>query len=395
MFVDRRMMLRKAETVGILERMCQALELTATQYDTAKSRYESVGTWLAEAESPLLRALSIYLQGSTALGTTVKPIGRNEHDVDLVAHMPNLGPLPPAIVKKTIGDRLRANGNYAPLLVEMPRCWRLDYANEFHLDITPSIRNPECGNGGELVPDKALKEWKASNPKGYNALFDQRAELQPRMRMLKSEGAQDRARADSVEPYPIASGLKGMLRRTIQVAKRHRDVYFADLDPCLAPISVVITTLAARSYEYCVGHFVYDSELDVVRDIIRHMPAFIETRMVGGRPHWFIWNETTSGENFAEKWNNDPSRAEAFFAWHACATADLDRLADIEGIDRLNKSLSELFGPAPVTKAFDAMTQEVSAARRAGRLHVAPTVGLSIAATAATPVRANTFFGAP
>lgn len=393
MFVDRRMMLRKAETVGILERMCQALELTATQYDTAKSRYESVGTWLAGAESPLLRALSIYLQGSTALGTTVKPIGRNEHDVDLVAHMPNLGPLPPAIVKKTIGDRLRANGNYAPLLVEMPRCWRLDYANEFHLDITPSIRNPECGNGGELVPDKALKEWKASNPKGYNALFDRRAELQPRMRMLKSEGAQDRA--DSVEPYPIAAGLKGMLRRTIQVGKRHRDVYFADLDPCLAPISVVITTLAARSYEYCVGHLVYDSELDVVRDIIRHMPAFIETRLIGGRPHWFIWNETTSGENFAEKWNNGPSRAEAFFAWHACATADLDRLADIEGIDRLNKSLSESFGPAPVTKTFDAMTQEMSAARRAGRLQMAPTVGLSIAATAATPVRANTFFGAP
>jgi hypothetical protein len=215
------------------------------------------------------------------------------------------------------------------------------------------------------------------------------------MRMLKSEGAQDRARADSVEPYPIASGLKGILRRTIQVAKRHRDVYFADLDPCIAPISVVITTLAARSYEYCVGHFVYDSELDVVRDIIRHMPAFIETRMAGARQLWFIWNETTSGENFAEKWNHDPSRAEAFFAWHTQASADLDRLADIEGIDRLNKSLSESFGPAPVTKAFDALTQEVSTARRANRLYVAPAIGLTGAATATTQVRANTFFGAP
>ena len=44
------------------------------------------------------------------------------------------------------------------------------------------------------------------------------------------------------------------------------------------------------------------------------------------------------------------------------------------------------------------LTQEVSAARRADRLLVAPTVGLSTAATAgrtATAVRANTFFGAP
>ncbi len=400
MFVDRRMTLRKAETVGILERMCQLLELTATQYDTAKSRYEGVGTWLAEADNPLLRALSIYLQGSTAIGTTVKPIGRNEHDVDLVAHMANLGALPPTTVKKAIGDRLRENGHYAPLLVEMPRCWRLDYANEFHLDITPSIPNPECTNGGELVPDKTLKEWKASNPKGYGALFQRRADLQPRMRMLKSEGAQDRARADSVEPYPLAVGLRGMLRRTVQVAKRHRDVYFDGADPGLAPISVVITTLAARSYEYCVTRFVYDDELDVVRDIIRHMPVFVETRMNGGRVQWFIWNETTSGENFAEKWNKDPSRAEAFFAWHARVTSDLDKLADIEGIDRLNKSLSESFGAAPVTKAFDALTEEVSAARRANQLFVAPTIGLSTAAAATaaratTPVRPNTFFGAP
>jgi len=33
----------------------------------------------------------------------------------------------------------------------------LNYANEFHMDITPSIMNPECTNGGELVPDKELR----------------------------------------------------------------------------------------------------------------------------------------------------------------------------------------------------------------------------------------------
>ncbi len=402
MYIDRRLSLRKTETVGILERMCQSLELTATQYDTAKGRYEAVGAWLAEADDPILHdAVSIYLQGSTALGTTVKPISQNEHDVDLVTFIAGLGALPPVTVKKAIGDRLRANGHYRQLLEEMPRCWRLNYANEFHLDITPSIRNAECKNGGELVPDKTVKEWKASNPKGYAALFRRRADLQPRMRMMKAEGAEDRARADSVEPYPRAGCLKGMLRRTVQVAKRHRDVYFDRADAGLAPISVILTTLAAQSYEHCVTRFVYDDELDVVRDIIRHMPAFIETRMDYGRPQWFIWNETTSGENFAEKWNKDPGRAEAFFAWHTRAASDLDRLVDVEGIDRLNKSLSESFGPAPVTKAFDALTEEVSSARRANLLFVTPTVGLTTTAIATvarattTAVRPNTFFGVP
>jgi hypothetical protein len=260
------------------------------------------------------------------------------------------------------------------------------------MDITPSIPNPVCNNGGELVPDKALKEWKASNPKGYKRLFGRRAKLQPRIRLLKT--AAEGVRAD-VEQYPAAGGLKGILRRTVQIAKRHRDVYFADLNPDLASISVIITTLASRSYEYCVGHFVYGSEFDVICDVIRHMPAFIECITVAGRQQWFIWNETTSGENFAERWNDDPRLPEAFFAWHTDALAGLEGLADIKGLDQLGKSLRGSFGRAPVTKALESLTDKVSAARRASSLSVTPGLGLAAAgAGVSTSVRGNTFFGA-
>jgi len=74
----------------------------------------------------------------------------------------------------------------------------------------------------------------------------------------------------------------------------------------LAPISVIITTLAAWSYEYCVAAKVYESELDLACEVVRYMPAFIEERSVDGRCQWFIWNDTTAGENFAEKWNKHP-----------------------------------------------------------------------------------------
>src|SRR5260370_42444320 len=107
----------------------------------------------------------------------------------------------------------------------MPRCWRLSYANEFHMDITPSIPNPNCRLGGELVPDKTLKVWKPSNPKGYQRLFDERAKLVPIIRLRKSAAAADTAEAN-VEPYPTAGGFKGILRRIVQIAKRHRDMHF-------------------------------------------------------------------------------------------------------------------------------------------------------------------------
>lgn len=394
MFVDQRLQLKKAELVGVLESMCQALEPTDTQLQLAQDRYESAGQWLAASTDPLLRSIGIYLQGSTALGTVVKPLGGNEFDVDLVAHLSAVGVWAnPAAVKKAIGDRLKLNNRYASILVEMTRCWRLNYANEFHLDITPSIPNAACTNGGELVPDRAVKEWKASNPKGYKALFIQRGLLVPRMRLSKH--ASDSAQA-SIEPYPKKASFKGVLARTVQIAKRHRDVYFGrpDMDPALVPISVIVTTLASRSYKYCVQNQVYDGEFDLLCDVIRHMPRFIQTQTISGQLQWCIWNETTIGENFAEKWNQDPKRAHAFFGWHKEILSDLELLTNAEGIDGLRKSLCSAFGSAPATQAMDALTTGVSSARAIGNLVVAPTVGLAIGSSAAaSPVLRNTFFG--
>lgn len=397
MYFDRRISLRKAELVGLLERICEALEPSPTQLERAKSSYEAVGAWIADADGEWLRSSSIYLQGSAALGTMNKPIGRNEFDVDPVCHFPGLRPwFPPALCKQLVGDRLKANSRYAAMLEEKPRCWRLNYANEFHLDITPSILNPACVVGGELVPDKALKIWVATNPRGYRAEFERRANLIPRMRLTKAF-ATDHARADAdIEPFPESVRFKGILRRAVQITKRHRDVHFADVNTSLIPISVIITSLAAWSYEYCVGAFVYDNELDLLCDIVRHMPRFIETRDVNGRLQWFVWNETTEGENFAEKWNHDPRRAQAFFDWHRVAVADLGQLAELEGLDRLSKSLGQSFGEGPVASMLDKMSMEISDARKAGRLSVAPLLGVTAVPTPrSTPVRSNTFYGAP
>jgi Second Messenger Oligonucleotide or Dinucleotide Synthetase domain len=391
-YVDAKLHARRTQVVEVLEMVCESLELSNAQFAQAKQRYEGVGACLAGAEDPVLRAISIYLQGSTALRTTVRPIGVNEHDVDLVAHVTDLEvEMSPAALKRAIGDCLRANGNYAPLLEEMPRCWRLSYANEFHMDITPSIPNPNCRFGGELVPDKTLKMWKASNPKGYKQLFEERAKLAPVIR-LRKHVAVDSAGAN-VEPYPGAGGFKGILRRSVQIAKRHRDIMFVD-EPDVAPLSVIITTLASRSYEWCVTNREYENELELLFDVIRHMPDTIQIRHVEGRVQWFIWNETASGENFAEKWNRRPEPAEAFYAWHQRFSSDLALLEAVSGLDRLGDLLKGLFGSRPATAAIDSITERVSTARRAGNLRVGPAVGVSVGAIpASTSVRANTFYG--
>jgi hypothetical protein len=96
-----------------------------------------------------------------------------------------------------------------------------------------------------------------------------------------------------VEPYPEEMKLKGLLRRTVQISKRHRDLEFIDDTDGLAPLSIIITTLASQVNEFCVGNFTYDHELDLIVDLLRRMPNAIETRVTGTGVEWYLWNQTT------------------------------------------------------------------------------------------------------
>lgn len=381
---------KKLQFTGLLELICQVLELTQSQYETAKLRYETIGRYLTAADSSLLASSGIYPQGSVSLGTSVRPLRREEYDIDLVCLVPNLSPATsPDYLKRVIGDRLRSNQLYADILEEKPRCWRINYANEFHLDITPAIPNPSCGNGGELVPDKKLKEWKPSNPKGYRQQFEEKAKLQPQLTLLKAAFAEARAR---VEDLPEPTKFKGLLRRCVQLCKRHRDLWFQGSD--LAPISIIITTLAAKSYQYCVANEIYETELDVLIDVIRRMDQFIKTETVNGHTFYFVWNESTAGENFAEKWNQDPRLAQAFFNWQQKILEDIVGFVQMPGgLDRLQKSMSVSFGEAVVENAFASMTQAIASLRHDRLLSVAPGIGLAHASPRGRSVPPNTFFG--
>ena len=385
---------RKGEAYTILDEICQELELSEAQYEAAKTSYEAVADWLGKSTHPTLRTLSLYAHGSTALGTTVRPLAREDFDVDLICLVLGLtGDMPPAELKKLIGDRLREHGQYAAMLEEKKRCWRLNYAREFHLDISPTIPNPHCNNRGELVPDKSLRAWKPTNPLGYRLRFEEYCLLQPVIRALATAAADSVAKAD-IQPFPARRVRKGILRRIVQLLKRHRDIAFADIEADIAPISIIITTLAAKAYAFCVRQFVFDTELDVVVATIRMMPHFIERPYVDGRRTYSIPNETTEGENFADRWNQEPERATAFYNWHAKALSDFESIANLEGLDLLTDTLSGSLGGRVVRKVMDSRTEVISQARSAQRLFVAPAVGLTLTPGAqASPVPRNTHFG--
>lgn len=80
----------------LLVRIAVSLQLTPTQYRAAVQHYEAVARWLSVPGTLVAQyAPEIFPQGSLRIGTTVRPISRDEYDLDLVC-------------------QLAMNGSYAP-----------------------------------------------------------------------------------------------------------------------------------------------------------------------------------------------------------------------------------------------------------------------------------------
>jgi hypothetical protein len=382
---------KKAQLVETLEAICRELELTAAQYKDAEEKYNAVGKWLGDGPQLAVYLPAIFAQGSIALETSVRPYKRAEFDVDLICHLVNgsdqLGQI---LVKQLVGTRLRESKVYREMLEERNRCWCLNYAGQFHMDITPAVPNSRCQNGGLAVPDRKLERWKPTNPKAYTALFNTIAALAPRITPMRVR-ALNETLAAAVEPLPEQTFSKGVLRRGVQLLKRHRDIYFDGKN--YAPISIIITTLAGQAYRHVATANQYDSEFDLLVDVVKYMPAFIKKTVVAGRTCYDIPNPTTQGENFADKWNallDGPKLTEAFFRWHETAKRDIESLVNRAGLDDVEKHLTHKLGPE-TARVMRRQRDRLNQLRRSGGLKLHPTLGLGTAGS--LNVLGNTFFG--
>lgn len=374
---------RQKALAGTLEMLGEDIELPQSRYDDAAKKYEAVGNWLKESGDNRLRSARIYPQGSIRLGTAIKPLEGDEFDVDSVVSIEDrVDTLTPGQLKSLLGNRLLENGNYSKMLEEKTRCWRLNYADSsrFHMDILPATR----GWDGQVirVPDKVLHGWKVTNPEGYAEWFLGVAEKSPQITEFV-----EKAMAD-IEPLPEQIPISDMLRRAVQICKRHRDRFFVGKDPDLKPISVVITTLIGRAQEDLLNQ-IYIGQFDYLAKLIKLCVQYIEKRDSAGAPEYWVANPACPGENFAEKWNEFPERREAFYEWHEGIVGFIDEFAEAKG-EKIYKSMSAAFGEAVALNVRQRSTRAYNEARKAGHLGVTAS-GLGFVSESLT--RKHTFYG--
>ncbi|MCF6188910.1 MAG: nucleotidyltransferase [Cocleimonas sp.] len=366
---------------NILMYMVENIELPDSAYEKAIKRYESLGKWFGRDDSQCCNNnVQVFAQGSFRLGTAIKPLSEDEeYDLDLACNLRS-GITTNSATQKSLKDLIgyelelyRINKGIEKKLDEKHRCWRLEYADKlsFHMDIVPcipesstvrerlfesiqeaslesidmalardvsslavAITDDRCGQIEQRCGEytQIVNNWLISNPEGYAQWFDSRMRVGVLNEELKyvTEDSQ-------VDDIPL-HGRKTPLQRAIQLLKRHRDVMFADT-PSIPdntdrkPISVIITTVAAESYQ---GD---DSIGVVLNNALEKMKEFASSGS------YILPNPVNPEENFADRWSMDRyshlNLRDNYVSWVDAAIRDFSDMRSIDDAELLMESVSQ------------------------------------------------------
>ena len=364
----------------LLVKVCQKISLPESMHKRAVSHYKAVGEWLASGNSLLSKAkVRIYPQGSLAIGTTNRPLKSAEFDLDGVGEC-DLD-VEPLEMLNIFEERLKQNSEYRKILERKNRCLRLNFKNDFHIDMLPAKPNFELSAGCVLVPDRELKCWKHSSPKGFAHWFHGRC----RIRIVKKFNDSK----DYVEPAPDHQEQeeKFILQHLVQILKRARDVEF-ETRCDLAPVSIVLTALAGELY---AGETTVAEAVSNFMDRLKHK---IQTE--GVRNALRVFNPANPNELLSERWEKNIESYEAFVTWIYDFTETWQAFFETRGIQSKIRLLKGLFGDEAVKGILEALIDEVESARTNSSLFVSGTGSLVFNENKKENVRIvkqNTFFG--
>ena len=347
----------------VIDNIVNLLELPDSAYDRARKRYEDLGEWFDRDESAVsANSPHIFPQGSFRLGTAIRPLDESEeYDLDLACKLRDgisKDSHTQESFKKLIGIELEAYRKARGIKSELEpkhRCWRLEYQDDlsFHMDIVPCIPADETRRNAilESIRKTGLDEfvgrsasqttvsitddrhesykhrcndWKISNPEGYAKWFEYR--MYPQQTRIRLEKAM-------VDDVPLFK-KKTPLQRVIQILKRHRDNWSKE-NPNSKPISIIITTLAARAY---------NGETDIVDalgNVLEKMGGLVNS--VSPR----VPNPVDPEEDFADRWYRHDClhlRLEKNFNdWLLQARTDFQHITSTTDTEFLREQFEEKF----------------------------------------------------
>ena len=302
-----------------------SISLPAAQYARLESHYDSISAILEDPNDLELGDIVVFPQGSVRTRTVTRPPDDSDVDIDAIAYIKGGTQLKPVklldCLFEELSKRVRTGGD----VVLSNRCVTVQYRDEklpCHLDVTPAERKPgnpnDDGSGRLRVPDRKCANWSPSNPKDFADWFECIANLQMNVLIPEAYRQFIIAKRSETEPMPSHEEIiaPNALRVGVRLMKRHRDMYVERTGRTKSkPISVLVITLAAKAYERVAKRNINQAltPLEILEQVVAEMPKCFDASLSGER--YRLQNPKDPDENFAEKWNKDPTLPHAFFAW--------------------------------------------------------------------------------
>lgn len=326
-------------------------------FDDASSDYEEIARKLVETLRWPNESIRIVPQGSASTKTLIRSPDSSKFDIDAVCcvDLSMVEVSEPMDFYDKIGAALEGWGPE-----KKKRCWKIDFqGRRYYIEFTPStpLDKVPISFAGSItfspgsryrdtalaVVDTPTRSWKTSNPEGFSSWVSDQSS-RPLLVFLIEKSMRDAYSAENISPVPEQNvKLSDTLRVAIRLLKRHRDMSVRrnHIEPDLKPISVIIVTLLTQCYEGLADRGArYDHPIELLIDLVELMPYMVEKR---GDDYW-IANPTVEGENFAEKWNENPKLKQSFDQWTNLLLDDLKEVLGTTDPRSRGQKIKEIFG---------------------------------------------------
>ena len=306
----------------LLARIAHQLELNPTRAERMESAYNAIFELLKKDEAFFAGVeIELYVQGSKRIGTTVKPINGDDFDLDIVLHIHVLHKkYNPVDVYNALVKALERDPYYKSIMQKKARCVRLNYKDDFHMDILIGCLVTADDFERLAIPERDLFAWSSSNPKGFSNWF-----------LGIANSAQPSMLKGFSEQLLLEAKIDLPLQRGVQLVKRARDVYFTNRDYAVS--SIVLTTLMGRFYNG--QESIYDTIDDVIQNIIDQHAYSVRTGV-----KFEIRNPVDPNEVFTDTWTD--KHYNAFYAFIQDFHKKWNRLK--QNFDQSGEAYIDLFG---------------------------------------------------
>lgn len=362
---------------SILFGICEKLQLTPDLYQLATQRYENIIKILRNDDAFKHVDLNIYPHGSFRLKTTVKPLDGEEYDLDFVAELPIESDMTPRDlynhIIRILNDDREHNGKIKP----KTRCVRVNYANDFHLDIMPG-KLINSNTSEIIVPDRDLKSWyHHSNPKKFADWFENQARTRILYEMAELRHGQ--FDVENISDQEVTAQLEP-LRRAVQLVKRYRNIYCDKTNK--EPVrSIVICALMGK-----ITSFTGDTS-QIISSFCSYVNGLIEKN--AGLP--FDVKNPVVDEVLTEKWH-EGNNYKDFVDMMQSLTVDISAMKKCSNNTEANNLIKKMFGEEVTNTAIIRHAKILNESRQAGKLSV-DKCGTLNTQNSGSPVKKNTFYG--